>query len=267
MDTIYFYCAETRPEQFLRYRACWLSAIALPNAPRLVVLDEGMAPQLRDLVPPEVEVHAVERWPATIMGAQRVLYSLQALARDTESRCVMVADCRDVIFQRDPFEGWLERVELCLAGEGPLMQQDEWNLGDQRTFQLNIPPEQRKIGAGWEVVCAGVVAGSQARMLELYGQLWELVSHARYGTDQGALNYLYNTALRGDATVARAPVGWCLSGHHYRYHGARYRDGEFVDREGRAYAVVHQWDRTEWEPLVVPRWSGKVTAGAVPANA
>jgi len=177
-------------------------------------------------------------------------------------RYCVFTDCRDVVFQRDPF--FFLRNDLpgyvILCGEGMRHSQSQWNSADQSEAQRNVREFGKEFGDR-PVINAGVVLGTAPELTDLFLLLWtNTVRATGGGTEQGVLNYLYNF-LENDpryilAEPQHRPI--CVTGEAIRQgcFEPAFRDGLFCHpSNGAPYYIVHQYDRTAHAESVLARYS------------
>lgn len=186
------------------------------------------------------------RWHAFLALATR-------LEAESFAGLLILADVRDVVFQRDPFTevSAADGTELWLYSEGYTLADHTWIDSQRRLFSklsLLPPPADSHLEINGGVVC-GTPAGIRRMATEVL--TWEpLFSRDLKLTDQPVINSLFLSGRLGKAVVipqedARA---WCLHGDRVARGagtGTFYRD-ETVARvgpDGKAYAMYHQWDR------------------------
>ena len=200
------------------------------------------------------------RWRAFLDLATR-------LESESFAGLLLLADVRDVVFQRDPFTevSAADGTELWLYSEGYTLADHTWIDSQRRLFSklsLLPPPADSHLEINGGVVC-GTPAGIRRMATEVL--TWEpLFSRDLKLTDQPVINSLFLSGRLGKAVVipqedARA---WCLHGDRVARGagtGTFYRD-ETVARvgpDGKAYAMYHQWDR-------VPAHAQAVLGAAMP---
>ncbi len=257
--TIYFCSWETRPSMLDYYRVTWQSVTRFDF--KLVLIDAGMSPEFLAIVPPQIEVR---RRQNTIGG----FYFGNALVAEEMKEgqpddLVMVSDCRDMLFQLNPFSEYFDRFDLIILGEGSTHGTDDWNGNDQRRGQMTLPPDQRYDIARWPCVCNGGQVGRRELVRKLRRDVFELTCRFSGATDQAALNYIFNSQLAFNPRVMHAdptPGDYALGGHHFGRTQVSYNHDYGIFYHGvtkRPYTLVHQWDRTAWKGDVLGRVKAK----------
>jgi hypothetical protein len=205
------------------------------------------------------ERHALREWrnlEYQLEGLQALRYShyyeaLREIAPDATE--VFVTDVRDVIFQRDPFEGQLRRLEVFLEDESSTLGgrfNQEW------ITHLYGAAAAAKL-ASFTVSCSGTVIGPRAEMLHYLKTMWEAILWRRRplgSRDQGVHNHLLRSGRFGDVEIVRNGTGRVLTmGAMARIDRAE--DGTILNSDGTVPAVLHQYDRHDGlaEELVSPR--------------
>lgn len=183
----------------------------------------------------------------------RVFYNFLAQTRELEH--VLITDAKDVLFQGDPFDHpvFCKNDFLQLVGEGQTHEQSQWNCQDQMKFQMEL--EEAHNFLDWSVANGGVQAGSNQMLQQLGLAIYAGMPLIQYkSSDQAYLNYLYQTYLQADPRVglSEPDQDWlCLTGETLKWGANRFpmefRAGTFTNPElARPYAIVHQWERTEF---------------------
>jgi len=174
----------------------------------------------------------------------RFFYYQQFLERHREYDRVLLADVRDVLFQRSPFSG-VAADALYLFEEfpdTPLSRQVDNASWIRRLYGAAVLNE---IGH-FPIVCAGVMMGGHVHVLECVAQIARasVTNYIGWGTDQGTLNFLVRTG-RLPATAV-FPYGYGPAMHV----GIAPRDtictgerGRVLNREDEVCNIIHQYDR------------------------
>jgi len=174
----------------------------------------------------------------------RFLYFEEFLTDNPQYESVLIADARDVVFQRDPF-GFEMGDRLYVFEEHPRMP-----LGKQRD------------NAGWirnlygtsvldalahnPVICVGLLLGTRSRVQDCIRAMTSeiITNYAGWGTDQGVPNYLVRTGQLPGVEVVPHGAGPAM------HVGIAPRDtirtderGRVLNREGEVCNIIHQYDR------------------------
>lgn len=177
------------------------------------------------------------------------LYLQYMLAHEGEFDRVMLADIRDVVLQRDPFD--FEMGDTMVAAmESPKMKIGKcpWNGPWMRSlFGQSVFDEL----ADNRIICSGVSFGRHDAMIEYLRLMTEYLAtplHARNrgvgGLDQAVHNYLIWKGILRDPQIFEYGVGPIL--HMGWMQGAEITKndaGEVLNADGEVVSVVHQYDR------------------------
>lgn len=167
------------------------------------------------------------------------------LTQFRDDRPVIACDCKDVVFQRDPFAHPDYPRVLGLVAEGKPIGACAWNRQQVHAVAERATKDARRdTYADRPVLCAGTILGRLSAMRSLCGWLWAANSLAPQATDQGVLNWVYHTALAGDPDIE------VLDPHRSTLVGTA--DWAAADR-GR-FAMWHQWNRSQQAGDVRKRW-------------
>ncbi len=161
---------------------------------------------------------------------------------------VLITDVRDVVFQADPF--------ALLAGEGILygLEDSSQTIGTQWANSLWLAqvagPAVRDELAAARISCVGVVLGSGRVMAEYLRLMVEALTRPGinvanfHGADTGAHNLVVHRGRLPRPRYADLDTGGILNLHGLNPACLRWTDdGLLADRQGRPFAVVHQYDR------------------------
>jgi len=160
---------------------------------------------------------------------------------------VMITDCRDVIFQRDPLDLPLDRGLWCfLEAETQIIEQCPYN---RRMIQDCFGPGILNEVGRERVCCAGVTIGDEDSML---AYLRAFVEHSFAvqrmqmisGSDQGLHNYLvYRGNLPGLRLLTNEDGIVATLGAVPRAQIRTNAAGEVTTADGRVIPILHQYDR------------------------
>lgn len=174
----------------------------------------------------------------------RFFYYRSFLDRHRTYEKVLIADVRDVVFQRAPFDRPLAPA-LYLFEEypsTPLGQQ----INNAAWIRDLYGPAVLDDLADRPIVCAGVIMGEHARVLEAVGQIARasVTNYVGWGTDQGTLNYLVRRGALSSAEVKPYGSGPAMHVGIAPRHTIRTdEDGRVRNREGEVCSIIHQYDR------------------------
>lgn len=191
-----------------------------------------------------LKVRAAPEGPPRQVVLERYFYYQEFLKNfDRFDRC-LITDCRDVIFQRSPFDfcGW-DRFNFFYALE-------ERVIGD---CSMNARWIAQRYGmgilhtmAGEVISCAGTVYGKKDAIRNYVSKMCSHLENAPkiYGLDMAAHNYI----IRQDRIEGQRAFLNGLSPImtiHYMAHESIQRtlNGEFANYDGTLPNLVHQYDR------------------------
>jgi hypothetical protein len=167
---------------------------------------------------------------------------------------ILLADCRDVYFQDDPFKFLTPNDSLILCGEGGKICQNEWNVQDQLLCQDELHPIYRQDLNDQPIINAGFILGKSETVRHLCLMIWlntlrtSLTNETSF-TDQAALNYVYHHLLIHDPTckiLTPQDTPYCATGQGIKqgWFPAEWRNGLlYHPPTGKPYAAYHQWNR------------------------
>ena len=259
MNTFYFQTHDTRREFLPFYRVAWNSLLSVLNDERVVVLNRGASPEMVAQIPKRFEViTSPDRYPGIYEGFGYHLERWHIMGGDPQER-VIALDCRDMLFQRNPFDDL--QSGLTVLGEGVTHAECPWNIRDQNEVRRNIFPHVPRPMGPWQVVCPALYGGDRRLvrwMILMVGHMGTMQING--GTDQGSLNYIINQYMIGndpDVRIAdHRTCDLCLGGYDIRVTGCYERDGLIIcPKTDRPYALFHQWDRTQWCNETLKKWS------------
>jgi hypothetical protein len=160
---------------------------------------------------------------------------------------VMITDCRDVIFQRDPLNLPLDKELWCFFEAGSqIIEQCPYN---RRMIQDCFGPGILNDLGRMRVSCAGVTLGDKDSMLAYLRKFVEHSFAVRRmqmisGSDQGLHNYLvYRGNLPGLRLLTNEDGIVATLGAVPRAQIRTNDAGEVITPDGRAIPILHQYDR------------------------
>ncbi|MCP3886016.1 MAG: hypothetical protein GY700_11205, partial [Propionibacteriaceae bacterium] len=179
------------------------------------------------------------------LAVQRFADWRQVMDKIEPTTLVLSTDCRDIVFQKDPFAMRLPADNYYPAWEGIMHKDDPWAVD---TCRANFPDE-----LGWikdrRSYCAGTILGGWWIMRELFGMIFRVsvtgANHRTIPSDQCAFNLLTNQVTTGSKAI---PVPWlsCTCG---TWLVDKFRDklGDpqptIKDGVVGDFALVHQYER------------------------
>jgi hypothetical protein len=177
-----------------------------------------------------------------IMCVRFVYFHEYLKNRSNQYQKVLVADCRDVCFQSDPFEK-INHDEVVSFLEGTTIGESSYNkLWLTESFGERICQDL----LNHEAICAGVTLGGAACMLEYLHQMVDTcckVIHMQpvAGADQGIHNGLLHRHAFKKSTLYKLDNPICLTlGCGVE---PRTQNGTVVDSSGTTVSMLHQYDR------------------------
>jgi hypothetical protein len=232
-----------RPKRFDR----WQRRIALAVA--------SAAALIEDVVPRGAIVPALGGLSANLvpLGEPMLRHWLYIdfLAREPYER-VLLADVRDVVFQRDPFEDWRGPAgvpDVCFGLESiPMGASDFMRLAYNKMYGKL----QTRLVAGRPVACAGVILGRNRPLRELMWRICMEMRRTFHGqatiADQVCLHrVIWRRRERLESgRITLLPPGGAWVAHLSTIPRAEIREdasGRILGGDGRPVAVVHQFDR------------------------
>jgi len=177
-----------------------------------------------------------------------------------ELKCdnVLLCDCKDVIFQDDPFK---IKKDLDIKGEyvifcdeGITHGENDWNGGDQFRCQIHVVGEWKREFLNRPVLNGGFIIGTPKKLAQLATMIWtNMIRNPQPPySDQAMINFLHFWIENDPEVYVCNPNdhNLCLTGQgivEEKVHYMRKDDGAFHNLlSGEKYYAFHQWDRTEW---------------------
>lgn len=172
---------------------------------------------------------------------------------------VLLADVRDVVFQRSPAELPDERLHVYEEDRcqtlGSCPYNSEWlRLGYHDAGLAKL--------AGRPILCVGTTCGSRAAVASYLERLCTELARIQPRTskpqDQAAHNWLAYGALAPTTSVWQNEQGHVYTVGYIPRETVRVLGGAIVNASGEVPHVVHQWDRHQnLTALVAQRWGAK----------
>lgn len=159
---------------------------------------------------------------------------------------VFLTDCRDVLFQADPF-GWNQTPGLHV-----FLEQEANKLGvcthHIRWITSQFGPEMLERWTEMTVSCAGTVFGDVPGMVHYLAQMVSRTMHVKSlraaDGDQGVHNYLVLEGAFPMVTVHKNRRGPVMTLGPVQMSSLRFnQDGYVIDEAGAVVPVLHQYDR------------------------
>lgn len=178
---------------------------------------------------------------------------------------VLVTDCRDVVFQANPF-CWIDEYKarlndikgdksffdhfVVLVSEGFKRSQSGFACIEHFEFQRDVPRPFLQDGPNRPVVNAGIILGTPRAVQSFHFLVWS-VTLKTIGrcTDQATINYLLHYLEDDDMYSISHPQrdNLCLTGEGIKEGSVEpvLTDEGLTNPQGKLYYLVHQWDRID----------------------
>lgn len=180
-------------------------------------------------------------------------------------KSIIITDCRDVLFQKSPFEwieDWKTRFDnvqgnksfldhfVILTAEGFKTSRSGFACVENFEFQSDLPKEFLKEMKDKWVVNGGVSLGTYRALMNYHLLVWSMMLKSKGRcTDQAAINYLMSVLEEDETYCVSFPQhDWlCLTGEGVKEEAVVpvNDDGVLKTPDGRKYALIHQWDRLD----------------------
>lgn len=181
-------------------------------------------------------------------------------------RYVLTTDCRDVLFQANPFDWvgeWLTRFKdikgrtdflthfVILVSEGFKMSQSGFACIEQFEFERDVPRPYLQTDKERRVCNAGTVLGTPRAMQDFEFLMWT-VTMKTIGrcTDQATLNWLMHYLDDDETYNMTHPQhdNLCLTGEGVKEGSVEpiLKDGKLFNPRDQLYHLIHQWDRLDY---------------------
>lgn len=178
---------------------------------------------------------------------------------------VLVCDCRDVVFQADPFEWinkWRSRYEkihgtknflnefVIMTAEGHKMSQSGFACIEHFEFERDVPRPFLKEDRSKFVINGGTFLGTPRALQDWHFLVWitQLKTMGRC-TDQATVNWVMRYLENDDKYSVSFPQhdNLCLTGEGVKEGAVEplFKDGLLLSPQGEIYCMVHQWDRLD----------------------
>ena len=256
-------------EQLFRDPNFWVYINSFNNVPDadLVILTNNIPSDARErLLDLEVEVVDVTIAEIHYIYRDRHLCFWEYLNdHGHKYKYVLVTDCRDVVFQSNPFawvEDWKSRHAnikgnksfldhfVIMTAEGHKMTQSGFACIEHFEFERDVPRPFLKENKDRYVVNGGTFMGTPLAMMNWHFLVWmtQMKTIGRC-TDQATVNWLMYY-LEEDATysVSMPQHDWlCLTGEGVKEGAVEplLQGGCLLNPKGSKYRFVHQWDRLD----------------------
>lgn len=182
---------------------------------------------------------------------------------------VVMTDVRDVIFQKDPFPYLEQQLKdnytLLASSEGQLYSNEAWGLDNLKQGFGPIIPTLLNLEES-SIYNVGVIGGVAQDFANLCLILYEMSHRLFIPNDQSSFNVLIKTILKEKILLVNHDDPWavhcgtCLDPNKsdlnklFQTKMPQIVDGNFLTPAGGMYAMVHQWDRTEYAQHIIERY-------------
>jgi hypothetical protein len=191
-------------------------------------------------------------------------------------RYVVSTDVRDVIFQSNPVDFLKSKfynVALVAASEAIKIKSEKWNrdniIKNFGSYFYNDVSDN-------EVLNVGIIAGISEIVKDLCFSLFQMsLNRPDWVADQAAYNMLMSyEPWKSKCKILKLKDAWAINAHvtnkpdqmeEFGPHLLEERpymneDGKIVNSEGKAFVIVHQYDRVpDWMNFVCKKYYIKIT--------
>jgi hypothetical protein len=177
---------------------------------------------------------------------------------------VLITDCKDVIFQKNPFEWiplWKSRFDnisgnkdflnrfVILVSEGFNMSRSGFACIEHFEFEKDVPPKFVQPNRNRWVINGGIMLGTPRALQDFVFLIWSvtLKSIGRI-TDQATVNWLLRFLEKDDTYSVSHPQrdSLCVVCEGFKEGLAmNLKNGLVCNPQDDPYFIVHQWDRID----------------------
>ena len=220
------------------------------NADFVILSDTATEDQISRLAEYKVTVHKIEK--LSFLFRDRHLAYVNYLQHARHYAYVFISDCRDVLFQKCPFE-WLKiwgkqtASSVILTSEGFKMARSGFATIENFKFEQGIAESLRILPSNHWVVNGGVSLGTPTSLLNFHSMIWAAMLKVNDCTDQGVINFLM-AHLQDEQYHISFPQAenFCVTGEGVKEKVVEIQLDKFGLRSNTGhYHVVHQWDRID----------------------
>ncbi len=166
---------------------------------------------------------------------------------------VVLTDCRDVVFQSDPFAWYknfnltnLHERQIVFSCEGFARSTSNFATLEHIEFQRDVPLPYMK-SDDWIVCNAGVYMGNVDFLIQ-FELMFFFTCMKSIGrcTDQASLNYMLQyLSHQNEYEIISPKTPFCLTGEGVKQGAVPFFDDNGVAKTQKCeiYSIVHQWDR------------------------
>lgn len=182
--------------------------------------------------------------PPSLSYVLRFSYFLEVLKNQKEIDKVLITDVRDVIFQEDPFQRYVQNdLEFFAEPEliGNCQHNGPWISVLYGSEGFNQVKDKY-------VICVGTTAGKLNSMIEYLTKLinefirLSSIGRAHPTCDQGTHMYLIHTGAFKNFRINQNGEGMVSTMHHSKILRFN-REGQLLNDDNTPTPVVHQYDR------------------------
>ena len=178
---------------------------------------------------------------------------------------VLVCDCRDVVFQADPFQ-WIDKWKsryarihgnkeflnefVVMTAEGHKMGTSSFACIEHEEFERDIPRPFMKSDKNKYVINGGTFLGTPRALQDWHFLVWmtQLKTNGKC-TDQATVNWMMRYLEEDDKYSVSFPQhdNLCLTGEGIKEGAVEpvMKDGLVLNKQGEVYCFIHQWDRID----------------------
>jgi len=209
-----------------------------------------------------VEVVVKDTW---FINHERLKHTVDYLTA-SNTDLFIATDVFDVVFQGNPFDNLdTSNYDLFVSGEGVNVGEEPWNSDNIN----KIFPESFQECKKTEVINSGIIAGKREALCNLLSRMYQLCetgSSAHNIKDQAALIVMVTKNQIDKLKIFNLDDGWAMhcavSGptqffeswgfkHKIKYGIPAMMDGYVVNKFGKKYDMVHQFNRVpEWHEII-----------------
>lgn len=246
----------------------WVNSVKILENVDVVVITHQMSEKVREkLIESNIEVVDVDTKEVHYIYRDRHLCFYKYLNdHGHKYKYVGVCDCRDVVFQLNPFD-WIEKWKLrhssiggskkflddfvIMTAEGHKMSQSGFACIEHFEFERNVPRQFLKEDKNKYVINGGTFFGTPRALQDWHFLVW-MTQLKTMGscTDQATVNWLMYYFEDDDKYSVSFPQhdNLCLTGEGFKEGAVEpvLKDGVLLNQKGDVYCMIHQWDRMDY---------------------
>lgn len=238
----------------------YLNTLKNINNTDYFVLTCEMPQEIREnLINRNIKVIDVDPNDVWLIIRDRNLAYSNWLSKNNNYEAYLFTDCKDVLFQRDPFEWYNNQShKIILSSEGFDHADSLWNLNDQFKAQIDCRNFKRPMESR-TVINGGVIMGDSLCLKYHFLMLWFFnLKTIMPSTDQASLNYLYNWLENWDEYYHTNPTqdNFCLTGEGVKENLVKVNFyNNLYCNKNEPYYIVHQWDRLPESERIIKEYA------------